>query len=646
MKKVAFLIKLFAFFMISFVLVLTGFYAYAYITPNINIKVSNQIEMYDKNNTIFYNSVDNEDWVKLKNISKNVIDATIAVEDKNFYKHNGFDYLRILKAIYVNLKNKSLDQGASTISMQYIRNLYLVFDKTWERKIEEAFLTFELEVHNTKDEILEGYLNTINYGGIYGIQGASKYYFNKDAKDLTMAEATILVGIPKNPSLFNPITNYEDAKKRQNVVLISMVNNNKITKKEKDKIYNTKLVFYGKNDSEKLESVYYYKDAVINELSNLKEIPESLIKIGGIKIYTNLDLTAQEKLETIINEEMNKDSNLQVGSVVVEPSTGKVLALIGGLNYNKSQYNRVFQATRQVGSTIKPFLYYSALENGFTASSTFTSEPSVFNLGNNKIYSPKNAGNKYANKKISLASAIAFSDNIYAVKTHLFLGENVLVDTAKRVGINTELKNNASLTLGTVEINMLDYSNGFTTLANKGIKNKNYLITKVTDLKGKILYSYTYEEELVLNSKLVFILNEMLSNTYNYNFVDYTTPTMLSVSNLLTNKYAIKSGSTEYDYWTVGYNQNLLVMVWNGYDDNEVLSYAESKIGKRIWARTIESILENKENNWYEIPDGVTVCLVDPISGLTTTNSKVTPLYYIKGTEPTLNDEFNNLLLE
>lgn len=646
MKKILFIFKIITFLFISFVLTLTGFYLYAYITPNIDLKVANHIEMYDSNNNLFYNSTNNKSRVSLNKISKNIINATISVEDKNFYKHQGFDYLRILKAFLTNIKDGALNQGASTISQQYIKNLYLDFDKTWKRKIEEAFLTFELEVHNSKDEILEGYLNTINYGGVYGIENASKYYFNKSANDLSIAEASLIVGIPKNPSLYNPITNYEDAKERQKIVLSSMVKNKYITDEEKDKYYNEDLKLYGKNDTEKLESVNYYRDAVLEELTNIDEIPNSIINTGGIKIYTNLDISAQEKLENVINEEMQDTDDLQVSSVVLEPSTGKITALIGGKDYNKSQYNRAVQATRQVGSTIKPFLYYAALENGFTASSTFTSEASTFYLKDGKTYSPTNSGNRYAEDKISLAAAIAFSDNIYAVKTHLFLGENILVDTAKRMGINTSLKANASLPLGTSEISMLDYSNGFSTLANNGVKNKSFLITKITDLNNKVLYEYDYEEELVLNRKLVYILNEMLSNTYNYNFVDYTSPTMLSINNLLTKKYAVKSGSTEYDCWTVGYNADLLVMVWNGYDDNKETTGNNSKTNKKIWAKSIESILDDKENNWYQIPDDIVSVLVNPINGKIDSSNKRSPLYYLKGTEPTLTSkDFDEMIL-
>ncbi len=644
MKKLYFLLKIATFSIIFITLVLLGFYTYAFITPKMELTTVGQILIYDDNESLVFENSSGNSWVKLKDISKNVINATISAEDKNFYKHHGFDYLRIIKAALINIKKSSKAQGASTISQQYVKNLYLDFGKTWKRKIEEAFLTFELEVHYDKDDILEGYLNTINYGGIYGIESASQYYFNKSAKDLTLAEATILIGVPRNPTYYNPINHLENAKKRQKIILQSMVRNKYITQKEADEVYYTKLNFYGKKDNKTLSSLYYYKDAVIQELNSIKEIPQSLIDTGGLKIYTNLNVENQTILENNIKEELGNIENIQVASVVIDPNTGKISALIGGFDYSKSQYNRVTQSARQVGSTMKPFLYYAALENGFTASSSFTSEATTFNLGNGKTYSPKNYGNIYANKSISLASAIAFSDNIYAVKTHLFLGEDVLVDTAFRAGIKTELKLNASLPLGSSEINMLDFANGYITLANEGIKNEVYLIKKVTDIDGKLLYEKKDNEEQVLNKKYVYILNELLSNTYSYSFVDYTSPTMLSVNSLLTKKYSVKSGSTPSDTWTIGYNPDLLVMVWSGYDDNSSVGKNVSKANKRIWARTIEKILENKNKTWYEIPDNISAALVDPITGSPNTDSKNALMFYISGTEPSIN--YNNLLLK
>ena len=638
MKKLYFFIKMTIFLFFSLTVIIFGFYAYAYLTPKENLKTANQILIYDDEKNLVFENASDATWIKLDNISKNIIDATISAEDKNFYKHKGFDYPRILKAMLINIKNNSLSQGASTISQQYIKNLYLDFNKTWKRKIEEAFLTLELEVHYKKDEILEGYLNTINYGaGNYGIEAASNYYFNKNAKDLTLAEATILVGIPKNPTYYNPINYYDNAKKRQKLVLDGMVKNKYITKDEANSIYNEQLNFYGIKENRSLSSVYYYKDAVMQELNNIKSIPNSLIETGGLKIYTNLNLDNQKVLEENIKNELKDIENIQVASIIVDPKTGNISALVGGIDYTKSEFNRVTQAKRQVGSTMKPFLYYAALENGFTASSTFKSEPTTFNLGNNKIYSPKNASNIYANKDISMASAIAFSDNIYAVKTHLFLGTDVLINIAKEVGIETKLEPNASLPLGSNEISMIDFANGYATLANMGKKNKVHLIEKITDINNNIIYEHKSDEEEVLNKKYVYILNELLTNTYNYTFVDYTSPTMLSINKIITRKYSVKSGSTSSDTWTVGYNNDALVMVWSGYDDNTPTKKNVSIANKNIWAKTIEEILKNTKKTWYEIPDNITASLVNPLSGETNDGNKNTLLFYINGTEPNNN---------
>ena len=645
MKKIYLFIKISVFLFITFIIANICLYTYAYLTPKISLNTANQITIYDNNEQVAIENLNGNKWVKLDDISDYLTNATIATEDKNFYKHQGFDYLRIIKAMINNVVNKSITEGASTISQQYVKNLFLDFDKTWDRKIEEAFLTFELETHYDKDEILEGYLNTINYGGgNYGIENASNYYFNKSSKDLTLAEATLIAGIPKSPTNYNPITNFDNAKKRQKIVLQSMFNNKYITEEEINEAFNEEITLYGSKDNNSLITLNYYKDAVLQELNTLKQISPSMIKTSGLKIFTNLDIEIQSKAEQIIKEEMNSEDDLQTAVLVVNPKNGKVLALIGGTNYNKSEYNRVTQAKRQVGSTIKPFLYYSALENGFTSSSTFLSEATTFNIGNNKIYSPKNYGEIYANKNISLAAAIAYSDNIYSVKTHLFLGEDNLINTLKRCGLEESLEPNVSLALGTKEFSMLDYSNAYSTLADEGKYKESYFITKVTDMNDNVLYEHDYEEVKVLNSRYVYILNELLTNTYNYSFIDYTSPTMLSIKDLITNKYAVKSGSTSSDYWAIGYNNDSLVMVWNGYDDNKELSSSQSKITKRIWAKTIEASLEDKDTSWYEIPKGITASLVDPVSGEISNNEKSTILFYEKGTEPNISNEYYDYL--
>ena len=637
MKKLLLLTKIFIFTFFSIIIIILSFYVYAFITPKFNINTSKSITYYDKYGNDLFKERDKNDYVELNNISDYVKNSIVSIEDKNFYNHKGFDYLRIAKAMLVNLKSKKLKEGASTISQQYVKNLYLTFNKTWERKIQEALLTLELETHYSKNEILEGYLNTIDFGaGNYGIKEASKYYFNKEPKDLSLAEATIIVGIPKNPSYYNPVTNYKNAKERQKNVLISMVKNKYISKDEMNKVFNEPLNFYAKNDKVELSSIYYYRDAVLKELSNIKEIPSSLLDMESLKIYTNLDKDVQKNLENNIDKEM-KNSSLQVASIVITPSNGKIVALIGGKDYSKSQYNRAYSSRRQVGSTIKPFLYYSALENGFTPSSTFLSERTTFNLGDT-MYSPKNAGNVYANKNISMLSAIAYSDNIYAMKTHLFLGTDSLSKITKKVGIKAEVKENASSALGTTEINMIDYSNGFITLANEGKHETPHLIEKITDNNGKILYEYKYNNDYILNKKYVYILNNLLTSTYNYSLINYTSPTLVSISNDLKGKYAAKSGSTKTDYWTVGYNKNYLMLVWAGNDDNSEVKSKDSKITKKIWAKTISTIKDNK-NEWYDIPKGITATAIDPISGEINSNGFV--CYYEKGSEPNYIDLYN-----
>ena len=604
----------------------------------IDIKNSNSIYMYDKDKKSFYEGNNGtKKWVKLKDISDNLIKATIYSEDKNFYKHNGFDIPRIVKSLFINIKNSDLTQGASTITQQYARNLFLTFDKTWERKLKEAWYAFKIETNYSKEEILEGYLNTINYGnGILGIENASRYYFNKSAKELNLAEATMLAGIPKSPNNYSPLNDENSAKKRQRQIINILVKNNVINEKAAKETINTNLTYTGKKENLNLKTIMYYEDAVIRELQNLKIISEDSISQEGLKIYTALDVNAQSILENSINKNMENKDKMQVSSIVMNPNNGEILALAGGKDYSKSQYNRVMQSKRQVGSTMKPILYYAALENGLTASTTFLSKPTTFSLENNLTYSPSNFGQIYPNDKITMALAISYSDNIYAIKTHLFLGEDTLVKYAKKMGIKSKLESNASLPLGTNELGMIEFVSAYSSLANSGSTINGHLIRRVEDGNGDVIYEYKEKKEKVLNESYTYILNELLANTYDYNLKSYTSPTCLSIAPKLTKKYAVKSGTTDYDLWTVGYNPDIIVGVWTGYDDNRKLASNELKYSKNIWADTIEGYLREKDASWYEKPNNVVGVLTDMNTGEVATNdSKLKKiLYYIKGTEP------------
>ena len=627
------------FLFISFVVILIGLYTYAYLSPKLDLKKSGSLYIYDNKDELLYQGSRNNEWANLSDISPYLVDAVISVEDKNFYDHHGFDYLRIAKAMATNIRRNKIVQGASTISQQYIKNLYLDFDKTWKRKIEEAFLTLELEVHYDKDDILEGYLNTINYGqGNMGIVNAASYYFNKKPNELTLEEAIMLAGIPKNPSGYNPVNNYEASVNRAKVVAKAMLNNKYIDEATYNNLYKEKIGIYGQNKTNNLQMVMYYQEAVLKELNNIKQIPTSLINSGGLKIYTNLDMEMQKNMEDAILSKKS-DDEVQVASVVVNPDTGEVRALTGGIDYAKSQYNRALKSKRQVGSTMKPFLYYAALENNMTMASTFRSEETTFNLSNGKTYSPSNAGGIYASKEITMAAALSLSDNIYAVKTNLFLGVDKMIDVAKRTGINEELQGVASLPLGTSEINILDFATGYNTFATGGYKKDLYFIRKVTDLDGNVLYEHEDKKDLVINPNYTYILNEALTSTTNDAFVDYTTPTALNISGSLTHKYAIKTGSTNTDYWIVGYNPDALVMMWMGYDDNRECDKSVRNQTKKIWAEVIEDATKDKDD-WYETPKNVVAIPLDAVTGNVPKDNNKTALYYfVKGSEPGVTPE-------
>lgn len=638
MKKLKIISKTLIILMLVFCASYSTLFVIAKISSKIDIKNSNSIYMYDKDGKSFYEGNNGtKKWVKLKDISKNLVNATIYSEDKNFYNHNGFDIPRIIKSMFINIKSNDLKQGASTITQQYARNLFLTFDKTWERKIKEAWYAYKLEVTYSKDEILEGYLNTINYGnGILGIENASLYYFNKPAKNLTLAESAMLAGIPKSPNNYSPLNDEAAAKKRQKEVLQAMVNNKVITSEKMKDTVSEKLTYYGKKENLNLSTIMYYQDAVIKELKELKVVSDETIWKEGVKIYTSLDIKAQTALEDSIKKNLEGKDEMETSAIMVNPKNGEIIALAGGKDYSKSQYNRAINSKRQVGSTMKPILYYSALENGLTPASTFLSKPTTFKIDDKTTYSPSNYGNLYPNDDITMALAICYSDNIYAIKTHLFLGEDMLVNYAKRMGITSKLEANASLPLGTNELTITEFVNAYSSLANEGVKTNNHIIRKIEDGNGDVIYKYKEKKEEILNKSYSYILSEMLANTYDASLKSYTSPTCASIKPKLTKKYAVKSGTTDYDLWTVGYNPNVVVGVWTGYDDNRKLSSKEYKYSKNIWADAIEEYLRDKKEVWYDKPNNVVGVLTDLNTGkVADNNSKLKKiLYYVKGSEP------------
>lgn len=579
-------------------------------------------------------------WVDISHISKHVLQATIAIEDRSFYEHNGFDYKRIAGAALADLKAMAKVQGASTITQQYARNLFLKHEKTWQRKASEALYTIRLEQNYSKDRILEGYLNTIYYGhGVYGIEAAANYYFGKSSSDLTLAEAAMLAGIPKGPSLYSPYLNEEKAKQRQQMILKTMQEEGYITEKQLEAALASRLVYKTKTETAQKGIAPYFQDAMISELGDILGLDAQAIQTQGLKIYTTLDADMQKLAEDIVGDSISESSDIQASFVAIEPKTGYVKALIGGRNYDESPFNRATQAKRQPGSTIKPLLYYAAVMNGFTPSTEMKSEPTSFSYDDGKAkYKPSNYNDYYANDFITMLQAIALSDNIYAVKTHMFIGMEELVKTGKLFGLSTVIKENPSAALGTSPVRLIEMVNAYGMLGNGGKKIEPTFVTKIEDTAGNVIYQSERAKEQILDEKAAFVTTHMMKGMFDTSLNDYTSVTGHSIADSLTRDYAGKSGTTSSDSWMIGLAPQVAVGVWTGYDKGKTINLVQERgYAKEIWSTFMEEALDDQSVKAFSPPDGVVGVYINPASGKLATKGcpEKRLTYFIEGTEPT-----------
>lgn len=611
MKK---FIKIICGLVIAGVVFITSLYIVAYLSGEPDLNKNRYIKMYDNQEEMFYQSMNdyNGQYVSIDKVSSYFLDSIVSIEDHRFYQHKGFDPIGIARAIKVNILNQDKSQGASSITQQYARLLYLTNEKSWTRKAKEAFLTMQLETHLTKDQILEGYINNVYFGhGIYGIENAAHYFYGKNAKDLDLNESSMLAGIVNGPSYFSPLVDLDSARKRQEIVLQSMVDDNKISKKEKETVLDNDVQLAKTHEINENMSYYYFKDTVMDELEELGLDGDTYIN-RGLNIYTTLDTGYQDTLNESTKNN-TKDKKVATSSVVVEPYTSKVLALMGGNDYTTSQFNRATKAYRQIGSTIKPFLYYLALENGFTASTKFLNEPTAFKLDDGSTYSPTNYNEKYAFKDVTLAQAIAVSDNIYAVKTHLFLGPQNLASLIEKFGYK-DVQANASLALGTLDTNMYALANMYNCLASEGQYQKIYTIDYITDDKGNIVYQHEDKKEQLLNKDTCLILNQLLTSPFDKTFSTYLKATMEGQQ--LDTINACKTGTTDYDSLAVGYNPNVVITSWVGYDDNSPLDvYNEKVISKNILVDMLKYTGDTKDLKWYKPTKNIQEIAINPLTG-------------------------------
>lgn len=604
MKKAAKITAWILFILVSAILLI---YTYALIAPLSLSEQRHHITLYDRNGDILYESNFGEDmeWTDLEDIPQQVQDAFVAVEDRRFYLHMGVDPIRIVSALRNNMHSDTL-QGGSTITQQYAKNLFLTNEQTLQRKIEEFFYAVRLEMHYSKADILEGYLNTLYFGhGIYGISEASSYYFGKDMDELSAGELAMLVGVVNGPGAFSPYLHYENAISRQQTVLQVLKDEQVIDEAAYEEAMNEELVILDHRDDEQEDDIRaYYIDAVLAELSAMNLTKDQL------DVYTYFDPQASRALYLSLQENLGSDSEMQAAAVILEPFTDHILAMAGGKSYTESQYNRALHAERQIASTIKPLLYYCALQQGFTPSTAFISQPTTFQLGDNETYAPGNYGDQYPYREISMINAIGMSDNIYAVKTHLFLGTQTLQHALAQYGITAD--DNASLALGTVSLNICELASIYNSFASEGLYAQPQLISGIRSKETWIMQDETQMKQLLKRDETL-MLSQLLTATYDPKNITYAYPSMLgSAPDVPT---AVKSGTSDWDSLCAGYNPQYTLVIWSGYDDNRTLEKADMSHARKIFQAAFDRLYEGREGPWYERPDTLEERRVDPVSG-------------------------------
>lgn len=516
--------------------------------------------------------------VALKDLPPYLPQAFIAIEDRRFYSHFGIDPIGILRALVTNVLHRGVSQGGSTLTQQLAKNLFLTQERTMARKLQEAELAIWLERKHSKNEILELYLNRVYFGsGAYGVEAAAQKYFGKSAKNVTVAEAAMLAGLVKSPSRLAPNRNPEGAEARAKIVLAAMADAKFITDAQAQASighpsYNVKPAGAG--------TVNYVADWIGEVLDDLVgQIDES------IKVETTIDPKLQSVAEAAIIDELAAKSvkfNVSQGALVAMTPDGAVRAMVGGRNYSESQYNRAVTAKRQPGSSFKPFVYLTALEQGLTPDTVRQDAPIEV-----KGWRPENYTHEYFGA-VTLTQALAMSLNTVAIRLGLEVGPKNVVRTAHRLGISSKLEPNASIALGTSEVSVVELVGAYAPFANGGFAVAPHVVTRIRTLSGKLLYMRQPEERnQVIDPRYVGMMNAMMRET----LISGTA----RKAEIPGWPAAGKTGTSQdyRDAWFIGYTANLVTGVWLGNDDNSPTKKATGGgLPVEVWSRFMKTAHE------------------------------------------------------
>ncbi len=628
--------------------------------------------IYDINKELIADySIEKRAMLTLDRIPVNLQNALIAMEDRDFFKHWGISPKGVLRALFRDLMHTKVSQGGSTITQQLSKLIFLKPERTVSRKIKEMVLSLQIERNFSKQEILQMYFNQIYLGsGVYGVQSASRIYFGKDVSSLTLAECALLIGIIPSPERFSPFNNPKMAERRRRLVLKSMLSEKYITKQEMDDALKEPLPQSRSNLS--LGIAPYFSEYIRQQLEPKYGI--DMFWKGGLKIYTTLDLSLQKPAEEIMEkyiaqyEEQNKkdssdpaisSSTLQGAFVAMDVRTGAIKVMIGGRDYKKSQFNRAIQAKRQAGSTFKPFVWMTALMNGYTPATMIYDNPMAFYFDSRdwrlfedatdqymiskaiepfagnpdfKIWVPSNFDGKFLGE-ITMRKALEKSRNLASIYLVTKVGAIAVAETAYKAGIKSKLDAVPSIGLGTSLVSPIEMLSAFNTFANSGIHVEPFAIIRVEDANGKVLEQYAPREVEAFSPQYSYILINMMKGV-----VQRGTG---KAARRLKRPIAGKTGTSQdsKDTWFIGMTPDISAVAWMGYDDFLTMPMKYWTGGGSVvpwWTDIMEQVLKNEPIRDFPVPGGVVFVNIDQESGkiaLPTCKDKVMEAF-ISGTEP------------
>ncbi len=567
-------------------------------------------------------------WVAIDRIPLFLQKAVVAVEDARFYEHGGIDVRGIARALVKDVVKGRLAEGGSTITQQLIKNRYLTGAKTLERKIDEARMAMDFEDKYSKKQILEMYFNEIYYGnGAWGIVQAARLYFDKNPEELTDAECAQLAGVQKNPGRYNPLGKPAYVTKRRDVVLKRMEDVKVLSSRQRQALraHPAAVVKPGQAPQ--------YLAQVRNRL--IERYGTDIIEQGGLEVTAALDLNLQKQAEQALRDGVKRISpELQGALVCLDPVTGDVLAAVGGADSTQSGYNRAFLAKRQPGSAIKPLIYAAALEKGFTAGSRMDDTSVAYNRGNNEVWRPQNYGREVYGE-LSLRQALAYSNNVIAVKLLDAVGIPYFTAFAGKIGLPVPAENGLSLALGTGEVTLNDLVQAYTPLVTGGVRAEARVIIRIYDRNRRTWTENPPVVTPVLSPAAAFVTTQMLKDVMTYG----TAKNLKKFSQ--TYPSAGKTGTTDdyRDAWFVGYTPQVITGVWVGYDKPKPggKGFTGGSVAAPIWERFMRKAVAAKPGTDFTRPDAVISVVIDPATGYRATANCPAQRdeFYIAGTEPT-----------